>query len=78
MSILKRATYRAKIRYESNSVEKTLLVEAESMENALGICREYFKNTSAEILELIRYTDILVTEPKFTTTKTTSYGNKQS
>lgn len=42
MSILKRTTYHAKIRYESNSVEKTLLVEAESMENALGDVQRIF------------------------------------
>lgn len=60
MDISKKTTYRARIRYKVSSFEKVLLVEAESMESALEICREYLKNTSADVLELTRHTDILV------------------
>lgn len=60
MDISKKTTYRARIQYKVNSFEKVLLVEAESMESALEICRAYLKNTSADVLELTRHTDILV------------------
>lgn len=38
MDVLKKSTYRVRTRYKSNSIERALLIEAESMEETLEVC----------------------------------------